>query len=127
MSVLLWNNLKLLTMSRSSSYTARVDIAIIEYILHGKLPLHRRICSEFIGIQVDTSAEADLAARDEYKAKQVKKRTMPEEKRRRTEGKIHKKKLLRRKTLNAGDYIYVTSDEQAVIEAKGEESDSAEE
>ena len=92
-----------------SSYAARVDVAVVEYILRGHLQLYRKICREFADVEVDEGTVNQLARWDEVRTKARSKSATAEGKQRRADKKARKTRLLQRHTLRADDYIYSMS------------------
>lgn len=94
-------------------------MAVLEHILGGTLPLHRRISVEFAEREVsDTSAQI-LGGWDAARDRERERSTTELGKKRKAEKKARKARLLQRQALRSGAYMYTTCEEQAVkIEAQ---------
>lgn len=102
------------------SYTARVDVAAVEFMLKGKSSLYEKICNDFACIEISEETRSQLRKWDEERKNESTRKKTANAKRKRIEGKARKTRLLRRATLRAGAYTYVTSDERAAVEEKME-------
>lgn len=107
-----------------SSYTGRVDVAVVEHNLRGKLGLYKNICQDFAEMAVKGETIKQLERWDKARANAAILLASAESKRRKAEKKVRKTRLLQREAVRSGTYIYVTSEEQAAQFKRDDDSGS---
>lgn len=109
------------------SYTARVDSAILEHVLGGKLSLHKRICAEFAKTEISNETALALEKWDDVSVRVRDKAATVEGKRQKAEKKVRKTRLLQREAVRSGSYTYMTTEEKDAKIEREMENDSGSE
>lgn len=116
--------LKSFPSSFRASYAARVDVALVEHSLRGKLDLYRRICSDFVGVETDKGSVDAFEKWDGIRSTAAARAATIGAKAKRATKRARKSQLLGRRALKSGAYTYITSDERTAKNEHGDDSRS---